>query len=119
LVLKNKKTLVTASTAQIAVARGLSELTKGTGVTVNSVLPGPTMTEGVEGFNAEIAKDKSISIDEAAKELIKTLRPTSLLQRFATADEVAVLVAFVCSPRSAAINEAALRVEGGLLRSII
>jgi NAD(P)-dependent dehydrogenase (short-subunit alcohol dehydrogenase family) len=106
-------------TAQIAVARGLSELTKETGVTVNSVLPGPTMTEGVETFTKGIAKEKGLSIDEAGKEIIKNLRPTSLIQRFATADEVAALVLFVCSSQASAINGAALRVEGGLLRSIV
>lgn len=105
--------------AQISFARGLSELTKGTSVTVNSILPGPTLTEGVEGFIREIAKEKGLSESEAAKDLICTLRPTSLIQRFATADEVGAFVAFVCSKQAAAINGAALRVEGGLLRSTL
>lgn len=108
-----------SKSAQISVARGLAELTKNTSVTVNSILPGPTFTEGVEGFIKQIAAESQVTEAKAAEELIKNLRPTSLIQRFATADEVAAFVAFVCSRQAAAINGAALRVEGGLLRSIL
>jgi NAD(P)-dependent dehydrogenase (short-subunit alcohol dehydrogenase family) len=109
----------TTKTAQLAVARGLAELTMGTGVTVNSVLPGPTYSEGVEQFVAEIAKTKKITPHEVEEEFFKTIRPSSLIQRFATTDEVGEFVAFVCSERASAINGAALRVEGGVVRSIL
>jgi NAD(P)-dependent dehydrogenase (short-subunit alcohol dehydrogenase family) len=102
-------------TAQIAVSRGLSELTVGTGVTVNSVLPGPTRSEGVEEFVGKLSAGKSFA--EFEREFFEKVRPTSLLKRFATVDEVAPLVALVCSPLGAAINGAALRVEGGLVKS--
>jgi NAD(P)-dependent dehydrogenase (short-subunit alcohol dehydrogenase family) len=105
-------------TAQLAVARGLAELTKNSGVTVNSVLPGPTLSEGVETFVKDMARQTSKSEAEMEKDFFRTLRPTSLLQRFAGPEEVASLVAFVCSPLASAINGSALRVEGGLLRSI-
>lgn len=106
-------------TAQISVARGLAEITVGTGVTVNSVLPGPTYSEGVEKFVADAAKARNLSAEQIQKEFFNTMRPSSLIRRFATAEEVAALVAFVASPRSSAINGAALRVEGGVVRSIL
>ncbi len=106
-------------TMQIALARGLAECTTGTGVTVNSVLAGPTRSEGVEVFIASMAKDKGITPAEVEKQFFQTVRPSSLIQRFATTDEVAALVAYVASPVSAATNGAALRAEGGLVRSIL
>jgi NAD(P)-dependent dehydrogenase (short-subunit alcohol dehydrogenase family) len=106
-------------TAQIALARGLAETTVGTGVTVNSVLPGPTRSEGVEGFVKDAAKAQGVDEAQIERDFFKSLRPSSLIKRFATAEEVANLVAYVASPLSAATNGAALRVEGGLLRSII
>lgn len=106
-------------TAQIAVARGLAEISAGTGVTVNSVLPGPTYSEGVEKFVADAAKERNLSVDQLQKEFFNTMRPSSLIKRFAGVEEVAALVAFVASPRSSAINGAALRVEGGVVRSIL
>src|SRR5262249_18148 len=106
-------------TAQIAVARGLAETTVGTGVTVNSVLPGPTYSEGVEKFVADAAKARNLSAEQVQKEFFNTIRPSSLIKRFASSEEVAALVAFVASPRSSAINGAALRVEGGVVRSIL
>ncbi len=106
-------------TMQVALARGLAETTAGTGVTVNSVLAGPTRSEGVEGFIADLAKTKGISPAAVEKDFFRTARPSSLLQRFATIDEVAAVVAFVASPLSAAINGAALRAEGGVVRSIL
>lgn len=104
---------------QVALSRGLAETTRGTAVTVNSVLAGPTRSEGVATFVKELAKSRNVALDVVEKEFFQTARPTSLLQRFATVDEVASMVAYVASPLSSATNGAALRVEGGLLRSIL
>ena len=101
--------------AQIAVARGLAELTAGTGVTVNSVLPGPTHSDGVDEFVKQLSGGRPFADFE--KEFFAKVRPSSLLRRFATTEEVANLVTYVCSPRSAATNGAALRVDGGVVRS--
>nr|AUN37094.1 3-oxoacyl-[acyl-carrier protein] reductase [uncultured bacterium] len=106
-------------TAQIALARGLAETTAGTGVTVNSVLPGPTRSEGIKGFVKGAAQAQGVDEAQIEKDFFKTLRPSSLIKRFATSEEVASLVAYIASPLSAATNGAALRVEGGLLRSIV
>ena len=103
--------------AQIAVARGLAETTVGTGITVNSVLPGPTHSRGVEHFIAKMAKDAGKSAQAVESEFFKTGRPTSLLQRFATPAEVAAMVTYVASPLSSATNGAALRVDGGTVKS--
>src|SRR5438105_13448556 len=105
-------------TMQVALARGLAETTAGTAVTVNSVLAGPTRSEGVEKFLIDMARMKSVSPEWIEKEFFRTARPGSLLQRFAPTDEVAALVTFIASPLSSAINGAALRVEGGVVRSI-
>jgi len=105
-------------TMQVALGRGLAETTSGTAVTVNSVLAGPTRSEGVEKFLIDMARAKNVTPEEIEKEFFRTTRPSSLLQRFATTDEVAALVTFVASPLSSAINGAALRVEGGVVRSI-
>lgn len=102
-------------TAQIAVARGLAELSAGTGVTVNAVLPGPTRSDGVETYVGQLSGGKPFA--EFEKEFFAKVRPTSLLKRFATTDEVANLVTYVCSPLSAATNGAALRVDGGVVKS--
>jgi NAD(P)-dependent dehydrogenase (short-subunit alcohol dehydrogenase family) len=106
-------------TMQIALARGLAEMTAGTGVTVNSVLPGPTWSEGVEGFVKDMAKQQGKTPAEVEKDFFKNVRPSSLIQRFATNEEVANLVAYVASPLSSATNGAALRVDGGVVRSIL
>jgi NAD(P)-dependent dehydrogenase (short-subunit alcohol dehydrogenase family) len=104
-------------TAQLAVSRGLAETTAGTGVTVNSVLPGPTRSEGVEDFVESMARERQTDAATIEREFFQNVRPSSLLKRFATPDEVAALVAFVASPLSAATNGAALRVDGGVIRS--
>ncbi|MGA2096683.1 MAG: SDR family NAD(P)-dependent oxidoreductase [Candidatus Acidiferrum sp.] len=105
-------------TAQIAIARGLAESVAGTGVTVNSVLPGPTASEGVSTFLESMAKQQGVTAADVEKEFFKTARPTSLLKRFETSEEIAAVVAFVASAQSAAINGAAVRAEGGVVRSI-
>jgi NAD(P)-dependent dehydrogenase (short-subunit alcohol dehydrogenase family) len=105
-------------TAQLAVARGLAEMTKGTAVTVNSVLPGPTMSEGVEAFVKDLAKQNRQSVEEAASQFIQQHRPTSLLQRFATVEEVANMVVYVSSKEASATNGAPLRVEGGVIQAM-
>jgi NAD(P)-dependent dehydrogenase (short-subunit alcohol dehydrogenase family) len=106
-------------TAQIALARGLAETTAGTGVTVNSVLPGPTRSEGVERFVQDMAKEQGGDEKAVEKEFFRSVRPSSLLKRFETPEEVAAMVAYVCSPRASATNGAALRVDGGVVRSIM
>jgi NAD(P)-dependent dehydrogenase (short-subunit alcohol dehydrogenase family) len=108
-----------SKTMQIALARGLAETTAGTAVTVNTVLAGPTRSEGVEKFLVDMAHSKGISTAEVEKGFFQTLRPSSLLQRFATVDEVAAMVTFLASPLSSATNGAAVRAEGGVVRSIL
>jgi NAD(P)-dependent dehydrogenase (short-subunit alcohol dehydrogenase family) len=105
-------------TAQLAISRGLAEMTKGTAVTVNSVLPGPTMSEGVEAFVKDLARQNGQSVDEAASQFVKQHRGTSLIQRFATVDEIANMVVYVSSREAAVTNGAALRAEGGILQTI-
>ncbi len=105
-------------TAQLAVSRGLAETTIGTAVTVNAVLPGPTESEGVSEFVDRLATEKGISRQSMEHEFFVKARPTSLLQRFATTDEVAAVVTFLCSPLASAINGAAVRADGGVVRSI-
>jgi NAD(P)-dependent dehydrogenase (short-subunit alcohol dehydrogenase family) len=108
----------TTKTAQLAVSRGLAEMTKGTAVTVNSVLPGPTMSEGVEAFIKDIAKHNGVSVEEATRQFFQQQRPTSLLQRFATVEEIANMVVYVSSKEASATNGAALRAEGGIVQTI-
>jgi NAD(P)-dependent dehydrogenase (short-subunit alcohol dehydrogenase family) len=108
----------TTKTAQLAVSRGLAEMTRGTAVTVNSVLPGPTMSEGVETFVKDLAKQSGQSVEEAASRFIKQFRPTSLLQRFASVEEIANMVVYVASQQASATNGAALRAEGGIVQTI-
>jgi NAD(P)-dependent dehydrogenase (short-subunit alcohol dehydrogenase family) len=105
-------------TAQVAVARGLAESVAGTGVTVNSILAGPTASEGAGHFVESMAKQQNISKAEVEKQFFATVRPTSLLKRFETTEEVAAVVAFVASTQAVAINGAAVRAEGGVVRSI-
>ncbi len=103
-------------TAQLAVSRGLAELTKGTAVTVNSILPGPTNSKGVGQFIKELAISTG---DDVEKEFFQKNRPSSLIQRFASVQEVADTVVYYSSPLASATNGAAIRVEGGLVKSII
>jgi NAD(P)-dependent dehydrogenase (short-subunit alcohol dehydrogenase family) len=106
-------------TAQLAIARGLAETTAGTGVTVNSVLVGPTASEGVLGFVDQLAAQKKTDRASVEREFFKSMRPTSLLKRMIDPGEIAAFVAFLCSPLSSAINGAALRADGGVVRSIV
>jgi NAD(P)-dependent dehydrogenase (short-subunit alcohol dehydrogenase family) len=106
-------------TAQLAISRGMAETTAGTGVTVNSVLPGPTASEGVTEFVDRLASAENVDRTAFEKEFFTTMRSTSLLKRFARPDEVAAMVAFVCSPLSSATNGAAIRADGGVVRSIV
>jgi NAD(P)-dependent dehydrogenase (short-subunit alcohol dehydrogenase family) len=102
-------------TAQLGLSRGLAESCAGTGVTVNAVLPGPTRSEGVTEFVDKLSGGKPF--DSFEKEFFETARPSSLLKRFITTEEVANLVVYVCSEASAATNGAALRVDGGVVRA--
>lgn len=102
-------------TAQLAVSRGLAETCVGTAVTVNAVLPGPTLSDGVDEFVKQMSGGKPFA--EFSQEFFEKIRPSSLIKRFATTEEVANLVAYVCSPRSSATNGAALRVDGGVVRA--
>src|SRR6202162_2599145 len=105
-------------TAQLAISRGLAETTAGTAVTVNAVLPGPTASEGATQFVERLARAKGVGRSAVEEEFFQKVRPTSLLQRFETTEEIASVVAFVCSPLASAINGAAVRADGGVIRSI-
>ena len=104
-------------TAQIAIARGLAESVVGTGITVNSILPGPTRSEGVETFVAQMGGGGDSAVFEA--EFFKSVRPSSLLKRFATVEEVASTIVYLCSPLASATTGAAVRADGGVVRAIL
>lgn len=106
-------------TAQLAVSRGLAELGKGTGVTVNAVLPGPTRSEIMDNWMKASAKEHGITQHEAEQDFLDTTRPSTLINRFATTEEVANMVVYVCSEQSSGTTGSALRVDGGVVRSII
>ncbi len=106
-------------TAQLSLARGIAESVAGTGVTVNCVLPGPTASEGVGGFVEELARSQGKSAELVEQEFFRDMRPSSLIKRFARVEEVAALVAYVCSERASATTGAALRVDGGVIRAAI
>jgi NAD(P)-dependent dehydrogenase (short-subunit alcohol dehydrogenase family) len=105
-------------TAQVAVARGLAQSIAGTGVTVNSILAGPTASEGAGAFVESMAKQQGVTKLEIEKQFFSTARPSSLLKRFETTEEVAAVVAFIASAQAAAINGSAVRAEGGVVQSI-
>jgi NAD(P)-dependent dehydrogenase (short-subunit alcohol dehydrogenase family) len=105
-------------TAQLAISRGLAEMTTGSGVTVNSVLPGPTRSEGVAEFFAKMAADEGVSQPEMEARFVAEHRPSSLLRRLASVEEVANMVVYICSPQASATNGAALRVDGGVVKTI-
>lgn len=107
-----------SKTAQLAISRGLAEYTKGSNVTVNAVLPGPTMSEGVGVFMQDLAKDQHTNVNEVEKNFFKDARPTSLLQRFTAVEEIANMIVYVASPLSSATNGAALRADGGVVKTI-
>jgi NAD(P)-dependent dehydrogenase (short-subunit alcohol dehydrogenase family) len=106
-------------TAQLAVSRGLAELVGGTGVTVNAVLPGPTRSEILSNWMKSTAQEQGITQDEAEQNFLKTMRPTTLINRFTTTEEVANMVVYVCSEQASGTSGAALRVDGGVLRTIV
>jgi NAD(P)-dependent dehydrogenase (short-subunit alcohol dehydrogenase family) len=105
-------------TAQLAIARGLAESLAVTGVTVNSVLPGPTASEGVGAFVARLAASRSVDVATVEREFFATARPSSILKRFSSPDEVAAMIVYACSAAASATTGAALRVDGGVVRSI-
>ncbi len=106
-------------TAQLAVARGIAESIPGSGVTVNSVLPGPTRSEGVSDFIDKLARERGVERDAFEKDFIREIRPSSLIGRLASIEEVANMVVYVCSEQASATTGAALRVDGGVVRSIV
>jgi NAD(P)-dependent dehydrogenase (short-subunit alcohol dehydrogenase family) len=105
-------------TAQLAVARGLAESVAGTGVTVNSVLPGPTRSEGVGQFVESVAAQRGVTVEQMEKDFFKHMRPSSLLKRFETVEEIAHMVTYLSSPLSSGTTGAAVRVDGGVVRAI-
>jgi NAD(P)-dependent dehydrogenase (short-subunit alcohol dehydrogenase family) len=109
----------TTKTAQLAISRGLAETLAGTGVTVNAVLPGPTRSEGVGDFFGKIAADQGVSQEQVERDFIATHRPSSLIKRLATTEEVANLCVYLASEQASATTGAAVRVDGGVVRSIV
>lgn len=106
-------------TAQLGLSRGIAESVAGTGVTVNAVLPGPTRSEGVEAFLAAMAASEGRSREQFEADFVKTQRPSSLIRRMTEVEEVANMVVYVCSEQASATTGAALRVDGGIVRSIV
>jgi len=105
--------------AQLAVSRGLAESVAGTGVTVNAVLPGPTRSEGVETFLEQFAKQSGKTLEQIEKDFFRNARPSSLIKRFASPQEVANMVVYLASEQASATTGAAVRVDGGVVRSIL
>ncbi|MEL6389054.1 MAG: SDR family NAD(P)-dependent oxidoreductase [Bacteroidota bacterium] len=109
----------TTKAAMLALSRGLAQLTTGTGVTVNAVLPGSTMTEGAEQFMSDLAHRQGVSVESATAQFFSDVRTSSLLQRFASVEEIASAITYLCSPLAAATNGAAIRLEGGSMGGIL
>jgi NAD(P)-dependent dehydrogenase (short-subunit alcohol dehydrogenase family) len=106
-------------TAQVALARGIAETLVGTNITCNSVLPGPTASEGVQTFVARMAEQQRKTPADMEREFFERARPTSLLKRFEQPDEVAAMIVYICSERASGTNGSALRVDGGVVRAIL
>ena len=109
----------TTKTAQLAVSRGLAETLAGTGVTVNAILPGPTRSEGVGGFFGKLAAEQGVSLEEVERDFIRSHRPSSLIRRLSTVEEVANLSVYLASEQASATTGAAMRVDGGVVRSVM
>lgn len=105
-------------TAVLSIARGLAKRMAGTGVTVNSVLPGPTLSEGVSAMLEDDARERGVSLEQAGRDFVATKRPTSIIRRAATVEEVANMIVYTCSEQASATTGAALRVDGGVVDSI-
>ena len=105
--------------AQLALSRGIAESVAGTGVTVNAVLPGPTRSEGVVEFLEKVANAHGSQTTEVEEEFLRTMRPSSLIRRFAEPEEVANVVVYLAGERASATTGAAIRVDGGVVRSIL
>ncbi|GGE39908.1 short-chain dehydrogenase [Agaricicola taiwanensis] len=106
-------------TALLGLSRGLAKLAAGSGVTVNAVLPGPTMSEGVERMLSDEAEKSGKTLEQTGEEFVKRERPSSIIQRVARPEEVANMIVYVCSPQASASTGAALRVDGGVVDSIV
>ena len=109
----------TTKTAQLAVSRGLAESLAGSGVTVNAILPGPTRSEGVGDFFGKIATEQGVPLEQVERDFIATHRPSSLIRRLATVEEVANLAVYLASEQASATTGAAMRVDGGVVRSVV
>jgi NAD(P)-dependent dehydrogenase (short-subunit alcohol dehydrogenase family) len=106
-------------TAQVAIARGIAETTAGTGITVNSVLAGPTASEGVSAFVDQLARSRGLDFEAMERDFFESARPSSLLRRFARPEEVAAAIVYLCSEPASATNRAAVRADGGVVRAIL
>lgn len=109
----------TTKTALVGLGRGLAELTKGTDVRVNTILPGPTLTGNVKRLMEDVAEEEGVEVETLVDGYFEAEEPTSLLQRFERPEEVARVIVFLCSPAARVINGSAQRAEGGIIRSVL